>query len=138
MKAKTVNKEIFLVDDDPMCLEVLKYQLHELKGYKISVFQSAEECLKQIHRKPEFIILDFNLDGMIETNMDGHQALGLIHNYNKNIEVIFISGEHNFELLEVYEKFRSVEFLVKEGFGSPIIKDYIESRIQSKYPKYIA
>lgn len=113
MKSK---KKIFVVDDDKVALELLKYQLKELENVKIEVFTSAESCLNQMHEKPDLILLDFYLDAYNPNNMTGHDALAKFQDQHTEANILFISGEHNEELLELYNKYRHVDYLIKNKY----------------------
>jgi two-component system, OmpR family, response regulator len=129
---KTENpKKIFIVDDDIVYLEILKNEVSELNNVKVYTFTSAEECLMQMDKKPDLIIIDFYLNSTNPRNMNGHQALEELFIENPKIKVLFISGETNENLLEEYRKYRFIEFVVKTDFGSNQIQQKILDQLKA-------
>jgi two-component system, NtrC family, response regulator AtoC len=56
---------IHLIEDDGLYAEFIKRSLAQNTDYKISVFQSVEECMPVVHsgELPDAIITDFRLPG---------------------------------------------------------------------------
>ena len=52
------NKLVFFVDDDKMILNLLEYTFKSRQGIDVKTFFSGEECLKNMHLKPDLIVLD--------------------------------------------------------------------------------
>ena len=84
-------KTIFIVDDDEMVRKVLFKRLNDRFDYKVFAISSGEECLRQLGKKPDIVILDyyFYLDGTI----NGQFVLEEIINYNPSTKVIMLSGQ---------------------------------------------
>lgn len=112
------KKKIFVVDDSLIYTEILAQELNVLDNIQITTFNSAEECLKNIHKNPNLIILDFYLDGENPNNMTGHEALNHLQKIESCPDVIFVSSEKNEALLEEYKNFRNVDFLLKTNKGT--------------------
>jgi len=59
-----MSKKIFVVDDEPQILKVLRAYL-EKAGYQVATAEDGETALTTFQReKPDFVILDLNLPGM--------------------------------------------------------------------------
>lgn len=101
--------KIFLVEDDSFMGELLKHHLSLNPDYEISLFKSGKECLNNLHHKPDIISIDFGLP-----DMNGDILLKKIHDVNKNMPVIVISGQEEISV--------AVNFL-KQGAKDYIIKD---------------
>jgi FixJ family two-component response regulator len=127
------NKMVFIVDDDVFYSEILKQELSKLKDVEIETFVSAEDCLLNLNRKPNLIILDFYLDSDNPANMTGHEAIGKIFSSQKDVKVLFVSGTHNETLLEEYKKYRAVDFVLKaqDGEGKNTIRQKVLACLQA-------
>ena len=56
---------VYIVDDDPTFAQILKHSFESQKVKKVKVFDSGEECLKQVAiDKPNLVMLDFTLGGL--------------------------------------------------------------------------
>ena len=61
---------IFIVEDDPLYVEILKYHLSLNPDNDVESFSTGQECLSQLHRKPDLVTLAFRLP-----DMQGDQVL---------------------------------------------------------------
>ena len=100
---------IFIVEDDPWYKEVLAYHLTLNPDNEILTFETGDQCLKNLHKKPGIITLDFKLP-----DMQGDKILRKIKEVDPEIEVIMISGQ---------EDINTAVELLREGAYDYIVKD---------------
>ncbi len=101
--------KIFIVEDNRWYGEMLEHHLSLNPDYVVKRFESARECLDQLHEKPDVITLDFSLpDGT------GDKVFKQIKAINSRIPVVIISGQ---------EDISTVVNLLKEGVYDYIVKD---------------
>jgi CheY-like chemotaxis protein len=107
------KKLIFLVDDDPFILNLVQKRLD---GDEMSVvaFSYGEECLEQLSRNPELVILDYLFYKKDEEVMGGMEIFNRIMEYNEDIPVIMLSGQ---------DKGDVVLELARKGIKDYVIKD---------------
>ena len=101
--------KIFLVEDDPWFGELLKHHLSHNPDYQINLFKTANECLNNLHLKPEIICIDFGLP-----DMTGDILLKNIRDFNKNIPVIVISGQEEVAVAVNFLKAGAKDYIVKD------------------------
>ncbi len=101
--------KIFVVEDDPIYAKVISYHLSQNPDYEIEVYENMRSCLKNLHKSPNLITLDYSLP-----DMSGSAALKMIQEYNSDIPVIIISGQNDIST--------AVE-LLKDGAYDYIVKD---------------
>ncbi len=77
-----MTKLIFFVDDDKMILNLLEYTLNIRQDYEVLTFYSGEECVKNLYRKPDLVVLDHVFKGEGKDPMDGLQTLKQIRQKN--------------------------------------------------------
>lgn len=89
---------IFLVDDDPVFLKGLAFQLkhHFGERFSFSEFQSGEACVAALHQNPVLIVLDYYLDSEDPNAMDGLKTLKEIRAKVPNASVIMLSSQGKF------------------------------------------
>ena len=75
-----MSKLIFFVDDDKMIINLLEYTFQSRQKYKVMSFESGEECIQAMDRKPDLIVLDHQLSGAGEKKMDGIETSKKIRN----------------------------------------------------------
>lgn len=124
MEQKT-SPSIFIVDDEPYCLQLLEQYLSNL-GYKnVSAFNNSADCLNQLTEEPDFIFLDYNMD-----NLTGIDLLKKIKRFNPNIIVLFVSSQEKIGIAVDALKFGALDYIIKE--------DMTEERIKLNMDKALA
>jgi len=104
-----MHLKIFIVEDDPWYGELLKYHLTANEEYEVFLYQTAKECLNNLHLSPNIICIDFGLP-----DMKGDVLLSKIKSRNNSIPIIVISGQEEISV--------AVE-LLKSGASDYIIKN---------------
>lgn len=101
--------KIFLIEDDPWVGELLKHHLCLNPDYKVSLFKSGKECLDHLYLKPDIISIDFGLP-----DMTGDNLLKKIHDINKDIPVIVISGQQDISIAVNFLKAGAKDYIIKD------------------------
>ncbi len=101
--------KIFIVEDNTWYADILEYQLTLNPDYEVTKFATGKECLKNLHKQPSVITLDYSLP-----DMSGRDVLLEIKKYNREIPVVIISGQ---------EDIKTALKLLKEGAYDYIVKD---------------
>ena len=107
------KKLVFVIDDDPFILNLVQ---RRLDGDEMNVvaFSYGEECLEQLSRNPELVILDYIFYKKDEEVMGGMEIFNRIKEYNEDIPVIMLSGQ---------DKGDVVLELARKGIEDYVIKD---------------
>ena len=110
------EKKVFIVDDDKLIRHFLEYSFIGKEGYAVNVFSKAEDCIENLDKRPDYIILDHLFLGNGESLMTGLDALLKIRNIDKTVSVIVLSNIHDNELKCNYLANGATKFILKEGF----------------------
>lgn len=97
---KNYITKIFLIDDDEIYSNIIRFSLEENDHYDVKVFSSGEEFFENIYLNPDIVIVDYNLPGM-----SGIEILKKIKSYNSDIAAVILSGQDKVEV--VVEAFNS-------------------------------
>jgi len=92
------NVNIFIVDDDKMQCELLKDYLLKNHNYKIEIFNTGEECLKNLDKDPEIIFLDYTLSTENKNAKNGMEILRAIKNRLPSAEVVMFTAQDRIEI----------------------------------------
>ena len=84
---------VFIVDDEPIFLQMLIDELSEDERLEIQSFKSGEECLDKLYLQPDIVILDHILSKGNPHEPDGLEILEEIQNENPDTQVIILSGQ---------------------------------------------
>lgn len=111
---KDENKiKIFLVDDDALYLKSLEIEFLEHADFIIETYATGELCVKNLSRDPDIIILDYHLDGIDKTAMNGLETLDKIKEANPDIPVIMLSSQDKIEVAINCMHHRAGDYVVK-------------------------
>ncbi len=111
-----MNKEkikLFLVDDDAVFLKSLEIDFLERADFTIETFATGELCMANLSHDPDVIILDYYLDGIDATAMNGIETLDKIKAYNQDIPVIILSSQDKIEVAVNCMHHRAFDYVVK-------------------------
>lgn len=112
MKTNTKIR-LFLVDDDIIFLKMLEIQFQHHGDFDIETFETGELCLQNLDQKPDVIILDFHLDGITKSAMNGLETLDKIKNSNPNIPVIMLSSQDKIDVAVSCMHHKAFDYIVK-------------------------
>lgn len=111
MKNKKIK--LFLVDDDPLFLKSLKIDFSEHDDFTIETFATGELCLENLSHNPDVIILDYLLDGINKSAMNGINTLDKIKGYNPDIPVVMLSSQDKIEVAVNCMHHKAFDYVVK-------------------------
>ena len=106
-------KTIFIVDDDPMQASMLQDYLSKYSTFDIKIFNSGEDCLKNLTLEPQIIFLDYNFDMAGKNAMDGMDILKEIKAQKPATEVVMVSGQDRIEVAVNTMKYGAFDYIVK-------------------------
>jgi DNA-binding NtrC family response regulator len=84
--------KIFVVEDDPTYMRMLRYFLELNPDHEVHVFATGAACLDKLNLNPHLISLDYSLP-----DMTGEEVLERIKHYDQNIPVVILSGQQDVE-----------------------------------------
>ena len=82
--------KIFVVEDDPVYLKMVKYIVELNPDHVVETFTTGADCLARLNENPAVITLDYSLP-----DMTGEEVLKQIRNYNPEIQVIIVSSQES-------------------------------------------
>ncbi len=109
----TTKIKLFLVDDDAVFLKSLEIQFHNSGNFEIETYPTGELCVQNLNQKPDVIVLDYHLDGVIKEAINGIQTLDKIKNFNTNIPVIMLSSQDKIEVAISCMHHKAFDYVVK-------------------------
>jgi two-component system, OmpR family, response regulator len=110
---KNEKIKIFLVDDDALFLKSLQIEFMEHADFAIETFATGELCMENLSHEPDVIILDYYLDGIDKTAMNGMDTLDKIKAVNPDIPVIMLSSQDKIEVAINCMHHKAFDYVVK-------------------------
>lgn len=111
---KEVNKiKLFLVDDDAVFLKSLEIEFLQHEDFDIETFSTGEQCVENLPRNPDVVILDYMLNGIVKDAMNGIETLDKIKKYDVNIPVVMLSSQDKIEVAINCMHHKAFDYVVK-------------------------
>ena len=111
-----MNKDkikIFLVDDDALFLKSLEIDFLEHADFTIETYATGELCMDYLSHTPDIIVLDYFLDGVDKTAMNGIDTLDKIKAFNPDIPVVMLSSQDKIEVAIDCMHHKAFDYVVK-------------------------
>jgi len=130
---KNENKiKLFLVDDDALFLKSLEIEFLEHADFDIDTFSTGELAISQLSRNPDVIILDYHLDGIDKTAMNGIETLDKIKAINADIPVVMLSSQDKIEVAVSCIHHKAFDYIVKSETAFMRLQKTIDAIFQLK------
>jgi DNA-binding NtrC family response regulator len=118
---------IFIVEDNTVYNKLVVSYLRSQKFTRVESYLTGEECLKNIHKKPDVIIQDYLLDGM-----NGIEVLKATKKLYPETEFIFLSGQDSVDVAINSMKYGAYDYIVKDQMALKKMVDKINKIISVK------
>lgn len=124
--------KLFLVDDDAVFLKSLEIDFLERADFIIETYATGELCIANLSHEPDVIILDYYLDGIDATAMNGIETLDRIKAYNQDIPVIILSSQDKIDVAINCMHHRAFDYVVKSETAFVRLQQIITSIFRYK------
>lgn len=113
MKKKPEIK-IFFVDDDPIYTKVFVKNIEDSSYYSplVKSFLSGEDSLRNVHERPDVIILDYYLK-RDNNGLNGLETLKRLSRANPKSKVIMLTAQDDLSIAVNSIKFGAYDYVVK-------------------------
>lgn len=122
--------KLFLVDDDAVFLKSLEIQFLNHSDFEIVTFATGELCIDRLNESPDIVILDFHLDGIDKTAINGIETLDAIKQFNSEIPVIMLSSQDKIEVAVQCMHHQATDYVVKSETAFVRLQKIITSIFQ--------
>lgn len=123
---------IFLVDDDTVFLKLLEIEFHEHGDFEIETYSTGELCVENLSHKPDIIILDYLLDGVVRDVMNGLETLDKIKAFNAEIPVIMLSAQDKIDVAINCMHHAAFDYVVKSETAFMRLQKIITAIFETK------
>lgn len=124
--------KLFLVDDDAVFLKLLEIEFLAHGDFDIELFPTGEDCLKNLDKHPDIIILDFYLNGIIEDAMNGIDTLDQIKEAYPEMPVIMLSSQDSIDVAISCIHHKAFDYVVKSETAFLRLQNIITSIFKYK------
>ncbi|WP_303926015.1 response regulator [Draconibacterium sediminis] len=118
---ETKNPLIFLIEDSTVYKDLIVGYLQSNKFSNLKVFKNGDECLKQIHLKPDIIILDYSSEGT-----SGLEFMLQVEREYSHIDFIFLSAQSKVDTAVKIMKLGAADYIIKNDQAPQKLVESIE------------
>lgn len=129
---KESKVKIFLVDDDPLYLKSLEVEFLNHGEFIIETYATGELCIQNLDHNPDFIILDYYLDGIDKNAMNGLDTLDQIMALRKDMPVIMLSSQDKIDVAINCMHHHAIDYVMKSETSFIRIQKIISSHFELK------
>lgn len=105
--------KIFIVDDDSTYLKLLEIQFLKYPQFDVEIFETGESCIANLSKKPDIVVLDYYLNSVETTAINGLETLDKIKEIDSAIEVIMLSSQDKIEVAVKCLHHKAFDYVVK-------------------------
>ena len=98
--------------------------LQSKKFSRIETFKSGVECLKEVGKKPDLIVLDYSIAGM-----SGLELMKKVKENYPEVDFIFMSGQNDIEVAVSIMKLGAADYVIKNEKAPARLVQAIERTI---------
>ncbi len=113
-------RKIFIVDDNHLISHLVKNTLDN-KHNDVYVFDSGEECIENMHLKPDVIFLDHHFN---KENISGLETLQVIKKTNIFSRIIILSAQEDPNIVKQYYDIGVDGYILKDD---DLLKNIVET-----------
>ncbi len=110
---KSEKIKLFLVDDDILFLKSLEIDFLQRADFSIETYATGELCLENLSHKPDIIVLDYYLDSVDKTAINGIETLDKIKAINSDIPVVMLSSQDKIDVAIECMHHSAFDYVVK-------------------------
>ena len=143
MKNESRTK-LFLVDDDAVYLKLLEVEFHQHTDFAVETFATGELCMERLlSETPDIIVLDYHLDGIEKTAMNGLETLNKIKAFNDDIPVVMLSSQDKIDVAINCLHHNAFDYVVKSETSFIRLKKIVNiilryRKLEFEMSKYMA
>lgn len=116
-----IKPVIFIVEDNELYSLSLDFGLSHAGNYNVQAFTSGEECIKNLHKNPDVIVLDYYLPGR-----NGLEILKEIKQTHPDIPVIMMSSQNDIQIAVDLLKEGAYDYIIKSKYATFKLNSSIE------------
>lgn len=125
--AEKQRGRIFLVDSDENHTFMLRDSIGKKYDFEIITFNNGEDCVKNLHLNPSFIILGYHLNQEKKEVMSGIEVLKQIKMILPGVFVIMLSQEDESETAVNSIKYGAYDYVIKNSSSSIRIENILKN-----------
>jgi len=110
---KSEKIKLFLVDDDILFLKSLEIDFLQRADFSIETYATGELCLENLSHNPDIIVLDYYLDSVDKTAINGIETLDKIKAINSDIPVVMLSSQDKIDVAIECMHHSAFDYVVK-------------------------
>ncbi len=119
---------VFIVEDDAAFNKLISSYIKTKTEYEVYSFLSGEECLEKINRKPDVVLMDYDLPFR-----DGIEVMSVFKKKSPASIFIFLSGQTNVKVAVEALKEGAFDYIVKDNHAKENALNKIDQALRLRH-----
>lgn len=107
------KKLVYIVDDDPMQVQMMSDHLKDKFPFDIRGFSTGEDAVNNLPNQPDIVILDYYLNSVKANARNGSEILQFIKKEFPEMKVIMVSGQDSMEVAVDTMRYGAADYVIK-------------------------
>ncbi len=116
------------MEDDVAFNKLISTYIKSKSEYEVYSYLSGEECLEKIHKKPDLIVMDYDLPFR-----DGIEVMNVVKKKYPETVFIFLSGQTNVKVAVEALKKGAFDYIVKDNHAKENALNKIDQALRMKH-----
>ena len=131
---------VFIVDDSEYDLQLMKRYLNLFpnKALDNSVqliiegYGNSKDCLRELYRKPDIVVLDYYLDTFDDRIANGLELMKQIHDRSPDTQIVFVSGQTDKSITAELIKYGAFGYVAKDQYYEKQLQEIITEMVLTR------
>lgn len=121
---------IFIVEDNTIYAKTLQLFLAQrFPSADIRIFPVGELCVDQLHRNPDYIIMDYSLDSRYYDAANGLDMMKEIRQKNKEVRIVVLSAQQDISVAVEAMKAGNSYYIMKDDAAFGNVEAFILGKV---------
>lgn len=121
---------IFIVEDNTIYAKTLQLFLAQrFPSADIRIFPVGELCVDQLHRNPDYIIMDYSLDSRYYDAANGLDMVKEIRQKNKEVRIVVLSAQQDISVAVEAMKAGNSYYITKDDAAFGNVEAFILGKV---------
>lgn len=121
---------IFIVEDNSIYAKTLQLFLAQrFPSADIRIFPVGELCVDQLHRNPDYIIMDYSLDSRYYDAANGLDMVKEIRQKNKEVRIVVLSAQQDISVAVEAMKAGNSYYIMKDDAAFGNVEAFILGKV---------
>lgn len=98
----------------------------------IEGYGNSKDCLRELYRKPDIVVLDYYLDTFDDRIANGLELMKQIHDRSPDTQIVFVSGQTDKSITAELIKYGAFGYVAKDQYYEKQLQEIITEMVLTR------